>query len=98
VDADNWNMAPPRRLHVEGSLKVVEQSGLWGVYTGERIMLGSGDSFRDDLGVRIRETFQDGARDALADGRQPSEAFSLPRVRVTIELIDDAASPPFTGS
>lgn len=76
-----------RRLVVEGELRVVEQSGLWGVYSGERILVGAGDSFRDDLGVKIREIFEAGAREKLDTGESCSEAFSLPRVRVTVELL-----------
>jgi hypothetical protein len=78
-----------RKLQVEGELKVVETTGMWGVYAGERIIVGAGDSFRDDLGVRIREMFEAGAREKLASGASTAEAFSIPRVRVTIELLDD---------
>ena len=81
-------MADARRLQVEGELKVIETTGSWGVYAGERIIVGSGESFRDDLGIRIREMFETGARETLEAGRSPGEAFSLPRVRITIELID----------
>ena len=85
-------MAEPRRLEVEGQLRVIEQTGTWGVYAGERILVGSGESFRDDLGIRIREMFEEGAAHALRQGGSPSERFELPRVRVTIELIDPAPS------
>lgn len=81
-------MARAPILQIEGQLQVIETTGAWGVYTGERIVIGSGDSFRDDLGVKIRETFEAGAAEALEDGRSPSERFELPRVRVTIEVID----------
>jgi hypothetical protein len=67
---------------------VIETTGAWGVYAGERIVIGSGASFRDDLGIKIRETFEEGATEALRDGRSPSERFDLPRVRVTIELVE----------
>ena len=67
------------KLEVEGALKVVETTGTWGVYQGERIIVGPGDSFRDDLGMKIREMFE---------GGNPAESFSLPRVRVTIELLE----------
>ena len=77
-----------RKLQVEGELKVVETTGTWGVYAGERILIGSGESFRDDLGVKIREMFESGAYEALAAGESPGESFSLARVRVTIELLD----------
>jgi hypothetical protein len=79
-------MTRARRLQVEGRLQVIEMTGAWGVYAGERIVIGSGDSFRDDLGIKIRETFEEGATEALREGRSPSERFGLPRVRVTIEL------------
>ena len=36
----------------------------WNVYAGERIVIGAGESFRDDLGIKIREMFQEGAADA----------------------------------
>jgi hypothetical protein len=81
-------MARPRRLQVEGRLQVIETTGAWGVYAGERIVIGSGESFRDDLGIKIREMFEEGATDALREGRSPSERFDLPRVRVTIELVE----------
>jgi hypothetical protein len=67
---------------------VTETTGAWGVYAGERIVVGAGESFRDDLGVKIRETFEEGAAEALRDGRSPSERFELPSVRVTIELVE----------
>ncbi len=79
-----------RVLRIEGQLRVTETTGAWGVYTGERILVGSGDSDSDDLGIKIREAFQDGAAEALGEGRSPSESFQLPRVRVTVELIDSA--------
>jgi hypothetical protein len=80
-------MADARELTVEGRLQVVEVTGSWGAYAGERVIIGAGDSFRDDLGVKIRETFEDGATEALLEGRSPSERFELPKVRVTIELV-----------
>ena len=69
---------------------MTETTGAWGVYAGERIVVGAGESesFRDDLGVKIRETFEEGAAEALRDGRSPSERFELPSVRVTIELVE----------
>jgi len=75
-------------FQVEGRLQVIEITGAWGVYAGERILIGSDDSFRDDLGVKIREAFEEGAAEALAAGRSPSERFELPSVRLTIELVD----------
>ncbi len=80
-------MAVAQKLQVEGRLAVIETTGAWGVYAGERIVIGSGDSYRDDLGIKIREMFEEGAARALDDGRSPSERFELPRVRVTIELV-----------
>ena len=77
-----------RKLEVQGRLQVIEMTGAWGAYAGERIMIGPGDSFRDDLGIKIRETFEEGAAEALEDGRSPSERFELPSVRVTIELAE----------
>ena len=79
-------------LRIEGRLRVVEVTGAWGAYAGERIIIGGGESFRDDLGIKIRETFESGAADALAEGRSPSEQFELPNVRITIEVV-----PPDTG-
>jgi len=81
-------MGSARKLEFEGRLQVIETTGAWNVYAGERIVTGAGDSFRDDLGVKIRELFEEGAADALRDGRSPSERFELPNVRVTIELLD----------
>lgn len=81
-------MTTAQTLRIEGRLQVVEMTGAWGVYTGERIVIGDGESFRDDLGVQIRETFEDGASEAIRDGRSPSERFELPSVRITIELVE----------
>jgi hypothetical protein len=67
---------------------VIETTGAWNVYAGERIVTGAGESFRDDLGVKIREMFEDGAVEAIDAGRSPSERFELPSVRVTIELVE----------
>ena len=80
-------MEHTRELTVEGRLQVVEVTGAWGTYAGERVIVGTGDSFRDDLGVKIREAFEDGGEQALLEGRSPSERFELPNVRVTIELV-----------
>ena len=78
----------PRTLQIEGRLQVIEITGAWGVYAGERIVIGPDESFRDDLGVKIREMFEEGAVEALRDGRSPSERFELPSVRLTIELLE----------
>ena len=85
-------MAGARKLQVEGRLLVTETTGAWGVYAGERIVIGSGESFRDDLGIKIREMFEEGATEALRDGRSPSERFELANVRVTIELVEPGPS------
>ncbi|RKQ90306.1 hypothetical protein C8N24_0106 [Solirubrobacter pauli] len=77
-----------RKLEFVGRLQVIETTGAWNVYAGERIVTGAGESFRDDLGVKIREMFEDGAVDALREGRSPSERFELANVRVTIEVLD----------
>lgn len=79
-------MTQVRTLRVEGRLQVTEITGAWGAYAGERIVIGPGDSFRDDLGIKIRETFEEGAAAALDEGRATSERFELPRVRVTIDV------------
>ena len=81
-----------RKLQIEGRLRVIEMTGAWSVYTGERIVVGPGESFRDDLGIKIREMFEDGAAEALRDGRSPSERFELPCVRVTVELVEPGPS------
>ena len=80
-------MADAERLRIQGRLQVIEITGAWGAYAGERIVVGPGDSFRDDLGIKIREMFQDGAAEALAEGRSPSEQFELANVRITIEVV-----------
>jgi hypothetical protein len=85
-------MTHARRLQVEGRLQVIETTGPWGVYAGERIVIGPDDSFRADLGIKIREMFEPGAAEALREGRSPSERFELPSVRVTIELVEGAAA------
>jgi hypothetical protein len=81
-------MTGTRKLEIEGRLQVIETTGAWGVYAGERIVIGADDSFRDDLGIKIREMFEDGAAEALSDGRSPSERFELSSVRVTIEVVE----------
>jgi hypothetical protein len=72
----------PKRLEIEGRLRVVETTGTWGVYAGERILVGTGMTYKDDLGIKIRETF-------AANPEQPVESFEVPRVRVTIEILDE---------
>lgn len=86
-------MTRARTLKVEGRLQVIEMTGAWGAYAGERIMIGPGDSFRDDLGIKIRETFEQGAAEALEEGRSTTEHFELPSVRVTVELVEPSTAP-----
>lgn len=85
-------MEPARTLQIEGRLQVIEMTGAWGAYAGERIMIGPARSFRDDLGIKIRERFEEGAAEALRDGRSPAERFELPNVRVTIELVEPTSA------
>jgi hypothetical protein len=66
-----------RKLELQGRLQVIEITGAWGAYAGERIMIGPGDSFRDDLGIKIRETFEEGAAEAVQDGRSTSEPLRV---------------------
>ena len=80
-------MADARELRVQGRLQVIEMTGAWGAYAGEGVIIGLGESFRDDLGIKIREMFEEGAAAALAEGRSTSERFELPNVRVTIEVV-----------
>jgi hypothetical protein len=82
-------MADARELTVQGRLQVIEVTGAWGNYAGERVVIGAGTSFRDDLGIKIREVFEEGAAEALLEGRSPSERFELANVRVTIEVVPD---------
>jgi hypothetical protein len=84
-------MADAGKLRIQGRLRVIEVTSPWGAYAGERIIVGPGESFRDDLGIKIREAFEDGAADALANGRSPSEHFELPNVRITIEVVPPVA-------
>jgi hypothetical protein len=83
-------MTEARALQVQGRLQVIEITGAWGAYAGERIVIGAGNSYRDDLGIKIRERFEAGAEAALLDGRSPSERFEMPDVRVTIEVVAGA--------
>ena len=83
---------PPYRWSNWDYFPEIGAASTWGVYAGERILVGAGDSFRDDLGVKIREMFEAGAREALASGEAASESFVLPRVRITIELLEPEAS------
>jgi hypothetical protein len=75
-----------RKFRYRGRAKVVETTGLWGVYAGERIVLGDGLSFEDDLGLRLRRAFEPGAAEALESGEPLPEAFELDDVEITITL------------
>jgi hypothetical protein len=44
-----------RSIRYRGRVKVVEQTGPWGMYQGERIVCGDGRAVDDDLGVKIRK-------------------------------------------
>ena len=74
-----------RSVRYSGRLKVVETTGQWGVYAGERIVLGDGMAIRDDLGLRLRTAFQPGAADAVRRGDSISEAFEIPNVEIKIK-------------
>jgi len=67
-------------------VKVIETTGQWGVYAGERVVLGDGRALEDDLGLRIRKAFQPGAASALDRGQPLSESFELRHVEITIRL------------
>jgi hypothetical protein len=75
-----------RTVRYSGPVKVIETNGQWGVYTGERILLGNGRSLDDDLGLRIRKAFQPGAAGALEQREPLTEAFELRDVEITIRL------------
>jgi len=65
-----------RSLRYRGPVKIVETTGTWGVYAGERIVLGDGTSLDDDLGRRIRHAF--------GDPDPNSEAFTLDDVEIVV--------------
>jgi hypothetical protein len=75
-----------RTVRYSGPLKVIETTGQWGVYAGERIVLGEGRAIEDDLGVKIRKAFQPGAADALERRQALPESFELSNVEITIRL------------
>jgi hypothetical protein len=75
-------------LRYRGRVKVVETTGRWGAYAGERILLGDGLRLEDDLGVLLRKAFQPGAAQALERGEPLSEAFELPDLVIEIKLAD----------
>ena len=74
------------RIRYRGPARVIETTGQWGVYAGERIVLGDGRALEDDLGVKIRKAFQPGAANALERNEPLSESFSLADVEITIKV------------
>jgi hypothetical protein len=76
----------PRSVRYIGPVKVIETTGQWGVYSGERIVLGDGRSLEDDLGLKIRKAFQPGAAEALARREPLPESFALADAEITIKL------------
>jgi hypothetical protein len=75
-----------RTVRYTGPAKVIETTGQWGVYAGERIVLGDGRALEDDLGLKIRKAFEPGAAAALERGEPLSEALTLADVEITIRL------------
>jgi hypothetical protein len=75
-----------RTVRYSGPVRVIETTGQWGVYAGERIVLGDGRALEDDLGLRIRKAFQPGAAAALERQEALTEAFELSNVEITIRL------------
>jgi hypothetical protein len=75
-----------RTVRYSGPVKVIETTGQWGVYAGERIVLGEGRALEDDLGLKIRKAFQPGAAKALAEGDSLPESFELADVDIRITL------------
>jgi hypothetical protein len=75
-----------RTVRYSGPVKVIETTGQWGVYAGERIVLGNGRALEDDLGLRIRRAFQPGAAAALERRESLTESFDLRDVEITVRL------------
>ena len=75
-----------RTVRYSGPVKVIETTGQWGVYAGERIVLGDGRALEDDLGMRIRKAFEPGAGAALERREALPESFALSDVEITIKL------------
>lgn len=73
-----------KRLRYRGPVKIVEQTGQWGVYSGERIVLGDGKSFQDDLGMQIRMAFDPRSAAAVRAGGAAPESFDLDLVEITV--------------
>jgi len=65
-----------RSIRYRGPLKVVEQTGQWGVYLGERIVCGDGRAVDDDLGMKIRKAVDAGE----------TEWFELADVEIKIRV------------
>jgi hypothetical protein len=75
-----------RAVRYRGPVKIVETTGSWGVYTGERIVLGDGRSLDDDLGLKLRKAFQPGAAEALVRGDALTESFRMREVEIVIRV------------
>ena len=76
----------PRTIRYRGPAKVIETTGQWGVYAGERIVLGEGRALDDDLGLKIRKAFQPGATKALERGEALTESFDLSDIEITVRV------------
>ena len=79
-------MASQSHGRYSGPVKVIETTGQWGVYSGERIVLGDGRAIEDDLGMKIRKAFQPGAARALDQGDALPESFEIANAEITIRL------------
>src|SRR4051812_26477714 len=77
-------------IRYSGPVKVIETTGPWGVYTGERIVLGDGRALDDDLGLRIRKAFEPDAAQALERSERLGDSFELRN------LDHHPAAPPLT--
>ena len=75
-----------RTIRYTGPAKVIETTGQWGVYAGERIVLGDGRALDDDLGLKIRKAFQPGAEAALERGESLGESFELADIEITVKV------------
>src|SRR4051812_6457515 len=73
-------------IRYSGPVKVIETTGPWGVYTGERIVLGDGRALDDDLGLRIRKAFEPDAARALERREPLGHSFELRNVEITMRL------------
>ena len=75
-----------RHVRYRGPIKVIETTGQWGVYAGERIVLGDGRALDDDLGMKIRKALQPGAAAALERGEPLPESFGLADVEISVRV------------